>query len=168
MKFAQNLKAARTAAGMTQAELAQKCGMAAITIRQYESGKREPRFEQLQNIASALNVDISVLLLQEPSELSSLLDGVISPEDIAEELGIPVRVVWQAIKEPAQVSREIREKIGVVGAMMAIESAAPENRQTNDALKEISYNLFKLNSTGLQKAVERVSELTEIPKYRRD
>ncbi len=56
------IKDMRECSDMTQAELAQKVGLATITIRQYENGSREPRFKTLQNIADALECDISDLI----------------------------------------------------------------------------------------------------------
>ena len=53
------IKAARKDIGLTQDQLAQKSGVATITIRQYETGKRQPRFEQLQKIADALEIPIA-------------------------------------------------------------------------------------------------------------
>lgn len=52
----------RKSSGMTQAELAKKVGLSTITIRQYESNAREPRFTTLQSIATALECEVSVLL----------------------------------------------------------------------------------------------------------
>ena len=57
-----NIKSARNAAGLTQEELARKCGVATITIRQYESGKREPKYDTLERLADALDVPLEVLL----------------------------------------------------------------------------------------------------------
>lgn len=62
MSVGDNIKKARKNAGLTQKELAEKCGAAEITIRQYESGKREPRNEQLMKIARLLNVELYDLL----------------------------------------------------------------------------------------------------------
>lgn len=62
MDIGQRIKAARKDIGLTQDQLAQKSGVATITIRQYETGKRQPRLEQLQKIADALDVSISYLL----------------------------------------------------------------------------------------------------------
>lgn len=56
------IKDMRECSDMTQAELAQKVGLATITIRQYENGSREPRFKTLQHIADALECDISDLI----------------------------------------------------------------------------------------------------------
>lgn len=44
--------------------------MAAITIRQYESGAREPKFDSLQNIASALGIlPVDLMNFDEACEL---------------------------------------------------------------------------------------------------
>ena len=62
MNTGEKIKAARTKAGYTQKKLAELSGVAEITIRQYESGKREPRNEQLLKIAQELNVNFYDLI----------------------------------------------------------------------------------------------------------
>ncbi|MCD7882134.1 MAG: helix-turn-helix domain-containing protein [Lachnospiraceae bacterium] len=57
-----NIKQLRIKKGITQKQLAEKTGLAAITIRQYESGKREPKTESLKRIALVLECDISELI----------------------------------------------------------------------------------------------------------
>lgn len=46
---------------MTQEELAQKVGLATITIRQYESGAREPNASIVEQIADALGINWALL-----------------------------------------------------------------------------------------------------------
>ena len=53
--------------GLTQAQLAEKSGVAAISIHQYESDKRQPRLEQICAIAAALNIPV-VKLMDFPEE----------------------------------------------------------------------------------------------------
>lgn len=62
MNVGERIKAARKKANLTQAQLAQLCGVATITIRQYEADKREPKLEQLWKIAGALGVRLDDLL----------------------------------------------------------------------------------------------------------
>ena len=62
MDFSKGLKDARKLAGLTQDQLAEGCGLATITIRQYESGKREPRYDTVQKIAAYLHVSVGSLL----------------------------------------------------------------------------------------------------------
>lgn len=61
MSYASNIKRARRAAGLTQQELAQKVGIATITLQQYERGVREPRLERLKEIAAACAVPLAHL-----------------------------------------------------------------------------------------------------------
>lgn len=52
------IKNLRNAYGLTQKELAEKAGIATITLQQYERNKREPRKEVLSKIAIALNIPV--------------------------------------------------------------------------------------------------------------
>lgn len=56
MNLGECIRNARKKAGYTQKTLAQKSGLAEITIRQYETNKREPRLEQIEKIAAALEL----------------------------------------------------------------------------------------------------------------
>lgn len=60
--IAHQIKSARKAAGLTQEELAEKVGLATITIRQYEAGKRVPNNNAWRKIANALDVSESYIL----------------------------------------------------------------------------------------------------------
>lgn len=62
MTTGQIMQAVRKAKGYTQKQLAEKCGLATGTIQQYELNKREPRREQLQKIATALDVPLYKLM----------------------------------------------------------------------------------------------------------
>lgn len=61
MTTGQVIQIIRKEKGLTQKQLAEKCGMATGTIQQYELNKREPRQKQLQKIANALNVSLDYL-----------------------------------------------------------------------------------------------------------
>ena len=70
----ENIKRVREKKGMTQKELAEKCNLATITIRQYESGKREPKTRTLNKIAKALDVYILELTIDKHAHHMSILD----------------------------------------------------------------------------------------------
>ena len=57
MTIGERIKAARKMRGMTQAELGELAGIAEPTIRRYELGKLNPKFETLAKIAEALKVN---------------------------------------------------------------------------------------------------------------
>ena len=55
------LAIARKARGITQKELAERCGLAEVTIRKYETGRRFPNAETLKRITKELGVKIVVI-----------------------------------------------------------------------------------------------------------
>lgn len=62
MTVGQRIKEARKIAKLTQRELAEKAGTATGTIQQYELGKRQPRLQQLKQIAQVLDADVVYLI----------------------------------------------------------------------------------------------------------
>lgn len=66
--FNEMLRYLRTREGLSQAELADRLGVAKSTISMYEVGKREPDFETLETIADLFNVDMNFLLGKDSSE----------------------------------------------------------------------------------------------------
>jgi len=58
------LKSFRLAAGLTKAELAQRTGVAPMTIHQYESGLREPRWRHLTPLVAVLGPGLVTLGLR--------------------------------------------------------------------------------------------------------
>lgn len=66
-----NIKSARKRLKLTQKELAQKLGIAEITIRKYEKGDREPNFDTIQRLALALNITPYELLSDYASSSSN-------------------------------------------------------------------------------------------------
>ena len=61
-RFAEKLKALRTAAGLNQVALAQLLGVTQVTVSLYESSKREPNLDDLMNICERLNTTPNEML----------------------------------------------------------------------------------------------------------
>ena len=59
--FRLKLVEARTAAGMTQQQLAERIGTKQSSISRLESGDSEPSFDMLRRLAAALNVSFEIL-----------------------------------------------------------------------------------------------------------
>ncbi|MCL2086964.1 MAG: helix-turn-helix domain-containing protein [Oscillospiraceae bacterium] len=65
MIIAERIRIARKSKGFTQSQLAEKIGVQTAAVSKYEKGLVSPTFEQLQKIAAALEITISVLIGQE-------------------------------------------------------------------------------------------------------
>lgn len=56
------ITSARLASGLTQAQLAERIGVAPQHIGRWERGERKPKFDALLRIADALNCDVNTLI----------------------------------------------------------------------------------------------------------
>lgn len=75
MSVGGRIRESRTAKGYTQKVLSAKSGIIETTIRKYELGIIEPKRENLQRLANAL--DTSVLYLIDKCEVNSVIDSQI-------------------------------------------------------------------------------------------
>jgi transcriptional regulator with XRE-family HTH domain len=66
--FAQRLKELRAAAGLSQAQLAQRAGLNPFGVAKLEQGVREPAFATVQALARALGVSVSKFEDTAPAE----------------------------------------------------------------------------------------------------
>lgn len=73
MTFSKNLKQIRIKQGLSQKEIADRLGVSQPSYAQYESGKRKPKLETIQKIATALSVNPLVLIGQLSETLSDNL-----------------------------------------------------------------------------------------------
>lgn len=154
MTFGQRIKEARKKAGLTQKELAIKIGAATGTIQQYELGKRQPRLEQLEAIASALGVSAGYLMGydEEAVIIPGRLRIVASNNPDLENLQYRIEATDA---EAFEQGLKIFEAAGI-----DVHDATPIGR--------ISKAMERLNPTGQVVAVERVEELTKVPDYQKD
>ncbi len=165
MTIGERIKAARKAANMTQKKLAELAGTATGTIQQYELGKRQPRIEQLQKIATALDCDY-LWLLTGSGEMASLRkvieDGFKKHmqdsglTDTMESFQHQLDSIFDPLTKKSPITFKAESS--------KIAAAIAHTMREEDLMK--AYR--RLNEAGQQKAVERVEELTEIPKYRRE
>jgi transcriptional regulator with XRE-family HTH domain len=61
-RFGQRLRELRTAAGLSQADFAYKCGIGLTSISSLERGKRDPQTATLVMLARALNISVAELV----------------------------------------------------------------------------------------------------------
>ena len=81
----------RKARGMTQKELGEKSGIAEATIRRYELGKLNPKFETVKKIATALNVPAAIFFEPSPKEQAWNLFNAI-PSDEKKKAAVQIAI----------------------------------------------------------------------------
>ena len=74
MTFADRLTEIRKCSGMTQKEAAEKLGITPQAYYAYESGKREPRLDNLVKLSKIFNVSLDTLCGENPYTTSMTLD----------------------------------------------------------------------------------------------
>ena len=62
MNIGENIKLLRNKKGLTQEELANKCGLSKNGLWNYENNKRQPTTKVLEKIATGLDVDLLTLM----------------------------------------------------------------------------------------------------------
>lgn len=194
MEIGQSIQEVRKKAKLTQKELAEKVGMATITVQQYERGVRTPKIETLQKIAQALNTDVGVLYGVEvdkgnPQYLNRLY-GKIS--EVAEKYGRSEEEVvnWinrcLSMSDKYDMSEAVANRLEFLSGNMAkrvfeqVDSlSADEQLQMAEAVdlltkfekEERRYvldtigRLLLLNDAGLIEAFKRVTELAMLESY---
>lgn len=142
MTVGERIKAARKQAGLTQKELAERLGLSFQAIAQWENNLRKPKLETLRKFAAALSVDVWEFIEDSRVEYDSVEDFDLDYRNMMEFL-------------------EKYPKGEVVQRPDGVEYYKDRNRHE----LEMVYN--RLNDVGQEKAVERIRELAEIPKYQR-
>jgi len=62
MTTGERIRAARKKAGLTQKQLSELTGIAEPTIRRYELGKLNPKYETVGKLAAAMNIPVSTVM----------------------------------------------------------------------------------------------------------
>lgn len=165
MTIGEKIKAIRKQKGMTQAQLAESCGFATVTIRQYESGKREPRYSQVEKIASVLEVTATSLYPNELSSANAFLDewkqdGLIielAPEEEAEEEHLSQE---RHKKQEEELQTEILESI-TANAREIMQG----DKYNGLILLQLIERLVILKPVGLRKVRDYADDLATSGKY---
>jgi transcriptional regulator with XRE-family HTH domain len=84
MRVGQRVRQLRTASGFTQAQLAERAGMATQAVSRIERGERSPTLETVDRLAAALGVRLGVLAdaaqtVPRPQVLAPGLAAIIEP-----------------------------------------------------------------------------------------
>lgn len=172
------IKIARMQAGMTQAQLAKQIGTTSQNISQYERDIRKPKYETLQKIAKALEVDWlslfsadSVMELQEAQtvELFTRCDNCTVEE--AQE------IFWDTVKKD-ELHSTIRDNLkllnsaGLLAAGQLILSVAErrsliEHQDSNYWMTLIIESCFGSSEETLE-VKKGIDLLLKIPAYQKN
>lgn len=183
MTIGERIKKIRLEKGMTQKEIAESIGIATNSFSRYEIGEREPKLEMIEKIASALKVSVYELIggfgafddVLPPNMQGANLDGAKIDINFLEYM---ISRLSYIVDNDSYLNTKynilkIAESSGLINqaqiSINAIEKYRNATPKDIDKLCESSGKLFKsfykLNSLGQQKAIERVEELIEVPKY---
>ena len=174
MTVGKRIRVVRKLCELTQKELGHDAGIAEPTIRSYELERLNPKIETIRKIAKALGIPVELLTGDQPFP-----DPFLENDDFG-------RMVHWAIN--AHFDKEIFTSEMTFAAMVNLiynlvaelyfdgeghsieviyKSNGYEEPKPDKNLDRISNAYLLLNKAGQQKAVERVEELTEIPKYQK-
>lgn len=133
-EFGTRLRRLREQRKLTQSELARLCDLGESTISFYESGKREPSYKILLNLAERLNTTPNYLLTGKDEkdnspwwekdtpptaiELENFIRnqpnlrifGYPLDEDIKDDVMLALRAAWEAIKKEKAASKQTKGK----------------------------------------------------------
>lgn len=140
MTIGERIREIRVRKGMTQKQVAEGCGMADSAIRKYESGSISPKYDTMERIATALDVPVTALMGYVYRGTGPDGKDIYTPPDVQ-----TIQIVPGNSKAPISVKESMQ----------------------NSLRKKLLESFDSLNIKGQQKAVERVDELAEIPKYKK-
>lgn len=143
-----NIQRLRKEKKLSQKQLADLIGVSQTAIYYWEKGERQPKIEQLQKLADVLNVDITSLAPQ-----IDFHNAIIPTEYLVNEDYKPI------LEYTVEEEKRYFNGNDTIDYKSFLESVDKTNY--NKLLRAFK----KLNSSGKEKAVERVEELTEIKKY---
>ena len=148
------IRQARKLNGLTQKELGERAGIAEPTIRKYESNRLNPKPSTLKKIAAALGIEWYELISNSQDEQSE-----IAKEQMRQAIGRVADIITKPCKY--EISDELIED-----SLKKVTISVPTS-YNSARLEKMIKDYGKLNDDGQQVAVERVHELTEIPRYKR-
>lgn len=147
----ERIKSARKERGLTQKGLAAQVGVPYQTIQYWENGRRNPKIDNLQKVADALDTDVNWLLRG----------------SVAQQQAEFARHVLHKKSGAAKLS-EVNQVFNTASDQSA-ETAAPE--PAGSVLSPLEVQLLEhfrsLNAAGQSVAVERLGELAQLPAYKK-
>lgn len=173
------IKEARIGKGWSQEELASKIGTTKATISRYEKGLREPRIDTLCALADKSVLDVSIGYLQgyESKDAEKIVDALKKSDmrTVENLMGLPEGSILPLSDEDrTEIEDQLQKKqhnsetnINKLKFFLKIHYSE-FTEQDYCSLRSMIEKFSALNYDGQQKAIERVEELSEIPKYQKE
>lgn len=130
MTIGDNIKRLRNSKNITQKELAERLGTSQQNLAQYENGKRNPKIETLQKIATALDVTVEELLIIDANGIPSL-NMMDVPVDEMRSLLDVVRAEKKNLEAQKKGNLSKRQDLDMIAARFS------DDEFTEEELKEI-------------------------------
>lgn len=141
---------ARKAAKITQAQLAEKLDVNRATVSKYETGIITPPLNQIMKISEILNISIIDLI------------GMSPEGDKENDRKLLIRLLEEYAKEHGEVNSSVLSKV------YYFDENGLRFKEEGELLERLIEKFDQLNEEGQQKSLERIEELAEIPRYKRD
>lgn len=191
VQIGNRIKEYRKSKGITQKELALRAEIPYSTYSNYENNNREPNREQLQKIATALDVplyelmgfDGSIRVNSNPererldTEAQKIFIKQMAGEEITEEESQKVSDYIERTREDYnKLSKSIKDCAKIIDKYLNENTQMPEgiaqtlkeNLQKLTDLTPTMPDFYEnLNDIGREKAAEQIDMLTKIPEYQK-
>lgn len=167
MTTGEKMKKVRVDLGITQKELALRLNVTPQLVSQYESGTKKPKTETIEKIAFALNVDPLELYGDEEIEhiVAAIKAAIINTDSSRKSM---VDSFSQTIKNMLQARESTANQFYESSRIIADAFSSTANSIMEKQETAILTAFNSLNEKGRYVAIDRVEELTEIPKYQKE
>ncbi len=162
MSIGESIRNLRRKAGFTQKQLAEKVGVNEVTIRSYEAEKYNPKMNTLAKLCVALDCKITDLIDEDSQKYYRMFDYTEEDEKRLKEEAARKAPKFTAYDENGNEIKDGKPPKFTDSSMSKEEAIAEAEAEELERL-QTAYK--RLNRKGKTKAVERVEELTEIPRY---
>lgn len=195
MSIADNIKQLRKQNHLTQKQLAERSGLAVITIQQYEAGKFSPKPDTVMKLCVGLNCKITDIIDDETQKYYRMFDNIKKAENLDYEHSSEnsihedgslrihhnlspqylenlkeVSIVYNKIENGEKLTENdlhILEAYNKQQEMdrIRLKEALQTMQEKFKSLIKIQSAYNKLNEVGQEEAIKRIDELTEIRRY---
>lgn len=119
----EKIKIMRKSRGMTQLDLAIKAGLSPSAVAMYETGKRKPKYEQLEALADVFNVPMSAFLDEDINEVRRRLSESGCTDDL------PAGAVARKVVRPAAGISLTSDDLAAIAHYLRTQSGAEDEGQ---------------------------------------